>query len=328
VSSRETIPLLRVGGTHRGVGTQLGVALGDVVRRATAEPFDSELVARYRAVAVEHLPWVVEELDAVAEAAGADRLAVFAASVEELAAAPTPARCTDLVFAPPRFERLLVAHNNDLSASEEDDVVAIEWRVTGEPAVFTLGIGPWISVGWNDAGLSVTGNELAPNDERVGIPRLLQVRDVLTRRTLGEAVEAVLHPARASSYNWVLAHASGEVANVEGSATAAAVTGLEDGALAHTNHYVDPAMLHVEGSARATGSARRLRRAAELLAEGAAPLEALADHENSPDSLCRHGDEEGTKTVFWCVADVAAGEIAFGRGNPCASPTQSYSFER
>ena len=38
-------------------------------------------------------------------------------------------------------------------------------------------------MGWNDAGLSVTGNELDPNDERIGIPRLLQVRDVLTRTT-------------------------------------------------------------------------------------------------------------------------------------------------
>ncbi len=46
----------------------------------------------------------------------------------------------------------------------------LEWRVPGEPVVFTLGIGPWISVGWNEAGLSITGNELTPNDERVGIP--------------------------------------------------------------------------------------------------------------------------------------------------------------
>ena len=113
---------------------------------------------------------------------------------------------------------LLVAHTNDLYAEDEDDVVAVEWRVPGEPVVFTLGIGPWISVGWNDAGLSVTGNELTPNDERVGIPRLLQMRDALTRRTLADAVEAVLHPARASSYNWVFAHPAEGVLNVEGSA--------------------------------------------------------------------------------------------------------------
>ncbi|MGH3092184.1 MAG: C45 family autoproteolytic acyltransferase/hydrolase, partial [Gaiellaceae bacterium] len=198
----EPIPLLRVAGSHPEVGAQIGLATADAVRRATAAPFDAELVERYRAVTVEHVPWVVEELDGAAGAAGVEPLAVFAASVEELEGAPAPTGCTDLVAAGAVTAdgHLLVGHNNDLAADDEDDVVAIEWRVPGEPVVLTLGIGPWASVGWNDAGLSVTGNELTPGDERMGIPRLLQMRDVLTRRTLAEAVEAVLHPARASSY--------------------------------------------------------------------------------------------------------------------------------
>ena len=63
----------------------------------------------------------------------------------------------------------------------EDDLVAIEWHVPGDPVVLTFGIGPWISVGFNSAGLALTGNELSPNDNRVGIPRLLQVRDMIRR---------------------------------------------------------------------------------------------------------------------------------------------------
>ena len=30
----------------------------------------------------------------------------------------------------------------------------------GDPVVFTIGIGPWISVGFNSAGLALTGNEV------------------------------------------------------------------------------------------------------------------------------------------------------------------------
>ena len=71
---------------------------------------------------------------------------------------------------------LWVAHNNDLAPEVEPDVVATEWRVPGDPVVFTIGIGPWISVGFNSAGLALTGNEVAPNDNRIGIPRLLHVR--------------------------------------------------------------------------------------------------------------------------------------------------------
>jgi isopenicillin-N N-acyltransferase like protein len=312
------IPLVRAHGTHAEAGAAIGVATRDAIRRhVTGEHL--EPAAGYRAVTLEHLPWVVEELDAVAEAAGVDPLALFAASVEELEP-ETPRGCTDVVVG------RLVAHNNDLDAADEEDVVAIEWRVHGQPAAFTLGIGPWISVGWNEAGLSVTGNELDPNDERVGIPRLLQVRDVLTRTTLDDAVEAVLHPARASSYNWVLASPEGAL-NVEGSATAAEIRALDgEGALVHTNHYEEPPMQRYARKRDHAGSRARYARAQELAAAGAAPLEILRDHANAPSSICRHGDADGTKTVFWCLADVEARRIEYGRGTPCTSAAQVYAF--
>jgi isopenicillin-N N-acyltransferase like protein len=311
------IPLVRAHGTHEEAGAAIGAATAAAIRRrATGDHV--ELADRYRAVTLEHLPWVVEELDAAARAAEIDPLALFAASVEELSEAPRG--CTDVVVG------RLVAHNNDLDAADEEDVVAIEWRVEDEPAIFTLGIGPWISVGWNEAGLSVTGNELDPNDERVGIPRLLQVRDVLTRTTLDEAVEAVLHPARASSYNWVLASPEGAV-NVEGSATAAEIRALDGGgALVHTNHYEEPPMQRYARKRDHAGSRARYARVHELAARGTPPLDILRDHANAPNSICGHGRADGTKTVFWCVADVAARRIEYGRGNPCASTTQSYEF--
>ncbi|MGH3022868.1 MAG: C45 family autoproteolytic acyltransferase/hydrolase [Gaiellaceae bacterium] len=326
------IPLLHVEGSHTEVGRQVGAATADGIRRAVAAaPFDPAVVERYRAVTLEHLAWVVEELDGAAEGAGVDPLAVFAASVEELAPVEAPTGCSDLVVTG-AGGRLLVAHNNDLYAEDEQDIVAIEWRVPGEPVAFTLGTGPWLSVGWNDAGLSVTGNELSPNDERVGIPRLVLMRDVLTRRTLGEAVTAVLHPARASSYNWVFAHRTDGALNVEGSATEAASDAPDaDGVLAHTNHYAREDMQRFESSDHVDGSCRRLERALELGRGGPFTVEALravlADHENAPDSLCCHGDEpKPVKTVFWCVADVTAGRITYGRGNPCDSEPQVYSF--
>jgi isopenicillin-N N-acyltransferase-like protein len=325
------IPLLRVAGSHAEVGRQVGAATTDVIRRTVdGTPFDPAVVELYRAVTLEHLPWVVEELDGAAAGAGVDPLAVFAASIEELAPAEVPTGCSDIVVTGDRTadRHLLVAHNNDLHAEDEQDIVAIEWRLPGEPVVFTLGTGPWLSVGWNDAGLSVTGNELSPNDERVGIPRLLQMRDVLTRRTLAEAVDAVLHPARASSYNWVFAHRGEGALNVEGSATQAGIDEPgADGFLAHTNHYARADMEAFERSDFVADSTRRLERARELaLGEGLtldALRAALADHE----ALCRHGEgAKVVKTVFWCVADVTAGEVTYGRGNPCDSEAQVYGF--
>ena len=330
------IPLVRVAGSHGEVGRQIGAATAGEIRRMTGEAVaDPALVAQYRAVTQQHLPWVVEELDGVAAAAGLDPLAVFAASIEELAPAAATTGCSDLVVTGARTAdgHVLVAHTNDLYAEDEDGIVAIEWRIPGDPVVFTLGSGPWISVGWNDAGLSVTGNEVSPNDERVGIPRLLQVRDVLTRRTLTEAVDASLHPARASAYNWVLAHADGSAANVEASATSAGMDESGDDAfLVHTNHYAREDMRAFEREGDYESSCARLDRVRELAVAGGFTAErlreVLSDHENGENAICRHGDDPKTvKTVFWCVADVTAGEVTYGRGNPCASEAQVYRFQ-
>ena len=196
--------------------------------------------------------------------------------------------------------------------------------MTDEEAVriLTIGNGVWISVGWNDAGLNLTGNELSPNDERVGIPREIQVRAMLRERTLQGMVDVALHPARASSYNNVLVDAGGGVANVEGSATAAEVTGADAaGHLVHTNHYVCGSMLGYEGDPEyAEHSAIRYRRAAALLAgapSGTVTMDMLhgflQDHEHAPDALCRHEfPGRTTVTAFWCVADVTGGVVLPG----------------
>ena len=355
------IPFLVVAGSHRGVGRQVGDACAAVLREAVA--FDDELpagrsraeqlalAARYRDATLAATPWLVDEIDGAADGAGVDALALFAASIEEIwTVRPSQAtsglvvdgRCSDLVAAPPATAdgHVWVAHTNDLAPSSEAAVVAIEWRVPGEPVEFTLGIGPWISIGWNSTGLSLTGNELSPNDERVGVPRLLMVREQLTATSLDEAVAMALRPDRASSYNTVLAHRDGRVVNVEGSATDAEVTTPSAaGTLAHTNHYACSRMLGYEGDpAYARRSAVRLGRALELLdgdaGAGPAPgsvtpaalLAAISDHATTP-SICRHDDGvETSVTCFWCLADVTAGEIRYGRGNPCRGGGTTYRF--
>ena len=335
----ELLPLVHAAGTHAEVGARIGGASASAVLRSAAAMSAAQIEAArpYREVTERELPWLVEELDAVAAGAGADRLAVFAAGIEELdTGGEGEGACSDMVARPPASVdgHLWVAHNNDLSPEVEPDIVATEWRVPGDPVVFTIGIGPWISVGFNSAGLALTGNEVSPNDNRIGIPRLLHVRDILRRRTLDEAVEAALNPHRASSYNTILSHRDGGVVNVEGSATEAElIRPGAGGTLAHTNHYVSAKMLPFEGDPEyAAGSAVRYRRALEWLAPGQITehvlRRALQDHTGAPHSLCRHPEHGAqSKTVFWCLADVTERTITYGRGNPCDSLDQRYAFD-
>lgn len=366
------LELISVAGTHREVGRQIGVSCGRSLRAATAllagavpaggrtRREQARLLARCREIAVEELPAFVDELDGAAEGAEVDPLELFAASAEELwerppsqlgrdpgdgAARRTEGRCTDLVAMPETTAdgHLLVAHNNDLPAGSADAVVAIERRVEGEPRSFSLGIGPWVSVGWNDAGLSITGNEVSPNDEGAGIPRLLLARAQLSESRLDAAATVGIHPRRASAYNSVLAHREGRALDVEASATAGIVLELApDARYCHTNHYVAEEMLAFEADpAFACRSATRLGRGRAML--GSVPgapdggvggigiedlLSMLADHENGPDAICRHpGGRDPLCTLFWCVADVSAGRVLYGKGNPCRPRRQIYELD-
>jgi isopenicillin-N N-acyltransferase-like protein len=356
VSPPPRIEIIRVAApNHRELGRRLGEAAGDRMLAEIADLFDDlpagrtiggqrALAEEYRAFTRPRLPWLVDEFDGIAEAAEIDPIDLFAASIEELWYEPHArsvlGRCSDIVAGPPATAggHLLVGHNNDLRPAMEGRIVGIERRVDGDPTVFQLGGVPWLSVGWNSAGLSLTGNELSPNDERLGVSRSHQVLEMMRARSLDEMVSMSLRSDRASSYNNVLASAEGGVANVEGSATDAEITGLDrSGLLVHTNHYVCDRMLAYEGdTAYAVRSAVRYERARELVAgkpAGSVTMGSmrgiLRDHERKPDSICRHPGpgEDGAKTVFWCVADVSEGRIEFGRGNPCDSQTQEYVFD-
>lgn len=343
VSAPPGIPVLRVSGSPRRVGEQLGRLTAATVRDAVAAcpPGQVERAEPFRRATAAALPEVIEEYDGIAAGADVDPRALFAVSVEQLWDA-VPAhgtgrgRCSDLVAGPQATidGHLWVGHNNDLDAGSARRVVATVRKLDGQPEVLTIGIGPWISVGFNAAGLAVTGNELSPNDERAGIPPLVHMHRIVGLETLDQAVAESLHPDRSSSYNYVFADRHGDVRNVEGSATDAELTGLDAaGTLVHTNHYVCDRMLGYEGDPEyATRSRTRYGAARGWLERGPAGPEllraALSDHTGAPDSLCRHpGGGSTTVTVFWCIADVTQGEILFGHGNPCNSTDQSHRFD-
>jgi isopenicillin-N N-acyltransferase-like protein len=340
----QPIPTIRVKGGHHEAGRQLGMAcrtqLAASVERARRGAPDGlgwddmrQAAHPYLAATRQALPWLAAEIEGAAEGAGLDLHDLFVLAVEEIWSHPPAQRCSDFAAGPPATADggIWLAHNNDLSASAGDRLVAVEWEISGQPKLFTLGVSSlFISVGYNEAGLSLTGNELSPNDDRIGLPRLLIVRDILAQRTAKDAIRAALNPERASSYNNLIAHRDGTIVNVEGSATDHALLYARDGWTVHTNHYVAPSMLRYEEDPADThGSALRYRRAQELMETRDGPVTPgmlrgfLADRANAPDCLCKI--DGPTRTVFWCVIGLSEGQIAYGR-NPQAPEDQRFAF--
>ncbi len=288
--------------------------------------------APYLAATEAAFPWVVEELRGAAQGAGLDFLDLFTCSIEELFGpppAPLLGRCADFAVCPPTTDgHTLLAHNNDLSPATQPLLVAVEWLLPDHPRLFTVGVGGiFLSIGINAARLALTGNELSPNDERPGIPRLLIARALLSARTFDEAVAIALHPRRASSYNNLVSTGEGRIASVEASATNHALLLPEDGWLVHTNHYTHPRMEQYERDPRNIAkSVSRYDRARELMLTRSGPATLpmlqtfLADHNSTPASICRHDDN--VRTVFSALIDLTEGTVDAALGNPCVSEFQ------
>ena len=350
--------ILTFSGSHAEVGRQAGLACRDILLDLTADlgghlpagrSLEEQLALadRYAAVTRNHLPWLMIELDHMAQASGVDPRVLFAVTVEEIwpnsnigdsTGKPLDKGCTDVIAdgTATADGQVIVGHNNDLLASAQKDIRAIEWRVDSCPTVLSIGVGPFHSVAFNSAGLSMTGNALSPNDEKIGLPRLLLATAVSRCETIDEAAAMAEHVQRASSYNWVLADRHGAAVSIEGSATNAVHLKPDSrGVLHHENHYADPAMARYElRNDVAERSRARGRRMDELLAHmrvgQLSPRSLrtlLSDHSNSPESICRHVTEEDRQqTVFWTVAEPASNAVTFGIGQPCNSTSTRYTF--
>jgi isopenicillin-N N-acyltransferase-like protein len=339
--------MIEARGTHREVGLQIGEQCQPQIQAMLVQLRESlpawttwEAMLDQSNLYLAHsqvvYPQYIEELQGIADGVETPLEEIFLAMCEELwEAAAWKRGCTDMA-ARGRATldgSTLVAHTNDLLPETEKYLIILKIQAVDEPEFLGVSVGGvGISAGFNDAKISLTGNQLNQNDIRPGVPRLLVVRAILASRHLSEAIDHCLHPQRASSYNNVIADASGEVYCMEGSATDCIPIYIEKDILAHTNHYLSPAMRRFEAERSDLGnSILRYNRAMRLLREHYGQLtpelfqKLLADHAGYPTSICMHGLK--TVTVFSIIIQVDQLRAWFGLGRACEAEFIEYKLE-
>jgi len=341
----KAMPVIEVRGSYREVGQQIGESLRPLVQAVTAQSHEDlmpgvawEDMQRqgqlYLVTSRAIYPQFVAELEGIAEGANVSFEELFLVMCEELWAPAAWRGCTDFAARGRATVNgaTLLAHTNDRPPWTEDEMVILKVQAGDEPeflGVSTGGVG--YSAGFNAAGIVLTGNELACNDIRPGVPRTLIVRAILAARRLGEALDACLLPQRASNYNNIIADAHGEVYSMEGSATDCEAIYIADDILAHANHYVSPAMRQYEADRNTIGnSILRHNRALRLLRDNFGRLSPelfqtlLADHANYPASICKHDGE--SVTVFSMIVNPAERRAWIGHGRPCQTTYYEYTL--
>ncbi len=343
-------PLVKVKGTHRNIGQQIGEACREQVRHSienarklVSDAYEqlqlswegAQIQARkYIPFAEERYPKYVEELKGISEGAVVhfDDVAVLNAMEAVTMDALHLTKCTSMAVCQERTAGglVLVAHNEDWVPEDEADVFIVHAHPDDEPPFLAMTYGGLLpNIGFNAYGISQCCDSVYPSDSRIGIPRIINSRGVLAARTIAEAIRHMLAPHRAAGYNHLLAHESGELFNVEVSARKFAVLSTQQGFLAHTNHYLDPQMQMIESDSDELISTRvRYFRAMRLLNETnqhtLRTLQAIQkDHINHPDSICNHamdGDPlDREKTITAIIMNLTERRMYVTLGNPCES---------
>jgi isopenicillin-N N-acyltransferase-like protein len=298
---------------------------------------------KYLPFVQEHYPQYAEEMLGIAEGAGVafDDIAVLNAMEAVTSDALHLEKCSSMAVNETRTadEHVLVAHNEDWLPWDEDDVYLVLAHPQGEPSFLAMTYGGLLpNIGLNSAGIAQCCDSVYPSDSRIGIPRIVVSRAVLSARSISQAIRHMLVPQRAAGYNHLLVHESGEMYNVEVSARQFAILPAHNGYVLHTNHYLDPKMQAVEYEPDELISTRvRYHRIDRLIQSHnkhtIKSLQAIQkDHVNFPDSICNHEDSQSPvtdrqKTINAMIMDLTARNIHLAWGNPCINSYATYYLE-
>jgi len=343
--SLQAVPIINVKGKPRERGRQQGEgAQPQIAGMLTAYreilPKTSKMMweearreaHKYLLYAEAAFPDLIEELRGIAE--GADVLfedVWLLNCYEEVTESHQMSACTCLAVRDDLTAngQVFLAHNEDWISVDRDHVYLINAKPSNGPAFVGMSYGPLLAnVGFNQEGIGVAINSVYAKDARVGVPRILFSRAILTARTIGEAIKACVPQRRSGGYHYMLADDHGELYGVESSATEHVILYGQDGWLVHTNHYLSPKMQALEQPGIYAGSHIRLNRARRLLQAQIgevtlAGLQALLrDHVNYPNSICGHEDpadlpHQREQTVISLVMDLTERVVWAATGPPC-----------
>ena len=197
-------------------------------------------------------------------------------------------------------------------------------------------------IGRNSAGLNVFMNILLTSEKiRTGLPAYLLLRLALEQTSLEDALTLLKEKKRASPFNYLISEDGEGACNVEGTPTHFVRDMVSKKFYVHTNHCLDPTLRNVDlyvQVARSDETLKRYSRMNRLLGgQGrkktsiSSAFRLLSDHENFPDSICRHGRNElEERARFATLGAVMSREGEDGLwvsyGNPCEEKPNFYSL--
>lgn len=248
--------------------------------------------------------------------------------------------CTTIAVAPSASASgsTIVGKNWDWRAACRESVIILQVEQDdGADFVMVVEAGMVGRDGFNEHGIAVCGNLLRSTRDgsRAGVPVPFIRRRSLNSTRFDHALGAILNAQRAASTNYLLAHESGVIIDLEASPDQVYPVYPERGLLTHANHFTAvAAQAQAIGLLTSPDTLYRDRRARDLLQPkiGAITVDdvknALKDHVGYPQSVCRHPDDEvpevrRTMSIASIVMDLGERVMYVASGPPCCHEYQA-----
>jgi isopenicillin-N N-acyltransferase-like protein len=264
----EPFPLIEIAGTPRESGRQYGRKAIErihrsieIYRRGFAQKGVEwsrarEIAARFAPRIERSYPHIAEEMRGIGEGAELpyEEIVAINARTELLyggfgakrESAEEVDGCTGAVALPgvTREGHLLHGQNWDWRDECADSSIVLKVAPDRGPRMLVfVEAGLMARVGFNDAGLAISGNylECDRDGKREGLPIPIVRRQVLVQESLGPAIEVVMRSERAFSINLIISHRDGEAVDLETTPDEVFWVLPENDLLVHANHFVSPA---------------------------------------------------------------------------------------
>ncbi|WP_306061297.1 C45 family autoproteolytic acyltransferase/hydolase [Natronococcus wangiae] len=186
-------------------------------------------------------------------------------------------------------------------------------------------------IGVNEHGLGMTLNGLVTakdGENPFRKPYHVRFREVLDAERMDTALAPLITKDRACSGNVIVAHAEGEMVNLEISPEEANYLYPEDHLLTHANHVEDRSTMNSEFEKLIPDTLCRAPRLKRLLSKHNGEIDvdilmdSLRDHFGHPNSICRHPNEEDPEldqlqTNGSYIMDLTERRLLGTAGPPC-----------
>lgn len=328
-------PYIEVSGSHTDVGHAIGETMGEIIRekiaerKATLENYNSYLdkIPPYYHAARDAFPQLVEELEAIVQAARVDPKDYFLFGTDEIYDISEvwdfqnpdnidSDHCTIAVSF--NSNNPVIGHNEDWALSAIDELYLLKATINNTSF---LGLNyathlPGDSASMNNWGLVQCISSLH-HQPKIGVPKNFLARAILACHSLDEAENLIRNTNRASGYNHVLVQ-NQEIRNIESINGQLAIEKEVGQPYVHTNHCLAPELKQFERY-RTKSSIRRYQRAKELVKNNMSREEMIAllsDKSNPRYPICREDATIGSvvlipnkKEVYICSGHPCAGEF-------------------